>query len=331
MMMNVLDITTISQLPQWLQGDMYVSFNENDADTDTVLLRPIKMDLVFTCLRDVMQMIDTCLYTGVDKFPREIYDFACKNAEKILREMNELEHKRGELVDEYYEFTKTSEYIALQLCCKCYEFTQVDLDENKKLGALLKKAIKNNNIPLVRYCVEDLGYCNLEIVTVVVSNGCIGILEYLLSRYPEWLPSIKWDYYYCNTAANYGNVDMLAYLHETIKSIWTENTIIIALTNFHYDCAIYAIKHGCPIPKNVVYYASVCEKSAKILQCLIEHGNISVDNSHYMNFAMRNGNLEFIKLLYEHGCRPNEDTLNSALFSNNQECIQFATDILAFL
>jgi hypothetical protein len=291
------------------------------------------MDLVFTCLRDVMQMIDTCLYTGVDKFPREIYDFACINAENMLTEMNELEDERGELVEEYYEFTKTTEYIALRLCCGCYAFSYYYWDKQNKLGmlALLKKAIESNNMPLVRYCIEDLDYCNIDMMSIAVSNGCIRIFEYLLNRYPLWLPSIKWDYRYCMTAAEFGDVTMLAYLHEKVGCIWTETTITLALGENNFDCAIYAIKNGCPISRQSVYYAIVCEKSTEILRCLIEDGNISVDSSYYMNFAMRHGSLEFIKLLYQYGCKPNADTVENAIFGKNKECIQFAIEISEFL
>lgn len=331
-------IIKICELPEWLQkGDMYKNFISN-GDADCELLRPIKTDLTFKGLRDIMEFIDTCLYTGLEEFPYEVYDFACRYPLEILTEMNELEMKEGELFNAYYEFTNIPEYKAIRICCECYACSHCyDCDRSMKKYEnmiLLQNAIIHNNMPLVRYCVEYFGRCTIEILNLVIVHGHVEIFQYLLEKHPYWVSSVKWNYYYAMTAAENGKLNMLVYLHEELDVIWTEQTITLAFFGCHYDCVIYAITHGCPIPMQCMYYAIACNRSVEIINCILKDKYFHVENPELiLNFAMRNGNLETVKLLYEYGYKPNEDTVRSAKTGKNkhsEELINFAIQISPF-
>jgi len=310
-----MNIIKVSELPTWLRGEMYANFTENYGECQ--IIRPVKTDLSFHSLRDVMQIIDTCLYTGVDKMPREVFDFVCEHRANILEEMNLLENNIGELALQYYEFTKTDEYKALRICSEC-PYT--------RFSDYIYSALKNDNIPLLQYCTEEEdSYRVYYYLLICIKNNRLRCFKYLLAKNPEFLPYIQQNKSYCWEAAANGSLEMLSYLHE-IGVIWNQSVYTIACFYFHYDCAIYALKNGCPLPEKACYFA-INENSLELLKLLVEVRKMCIKNADIFNYALSKGNMAIIHYLYSAGSLQNERIVYYAIESGNYECISFAIQL----
>jgi len=239
--------TTIELIPNWLKsGDFIHSLLElgTDPDEEIVIPKSLTFDLHINGWMDVFHIIDTCLFFGIDKLPRELYDYCIENPSIIYQFQ-----KANENPDFVYQhITTIPEYQACQLCCN----TAYNLD------ILLVDSIRLRNIPCVRYCIEDL-QCVATIAhfRTAVYSGSIPICEYLIQRYPDWLPSIRWSSGIYNPLIEYEPRDMymVKYLHEKIGIIWNSSLIIKALIHHNIEFAEYAIKNGCPIPDYAIDYA----------------------------------------------------------------------------
>ena len=164
----------------------------------------------------------------------------------------------------------------------------------------------------------------MDTFSASVEYGRIDFCKYILDKYPDWIGPIKSSWGHIDTAASKGDIQMMAYLTKTIGIRWCERIIHNAMNHQHFECAIYAIKNGCPIPK---YAADVAVQynNIAILSLLIDMG-AAVDRSYTLNYALQMGYIDIAKMLYANGARPNSNTM--VFECGNEECRLFAIEII---
>lgn len=313
---------TMSQIPTWLQsGEFFRNMMDIDSSVDTEMIRPLKITFDFNGLRDVLEMLDTCLYMDVDTLPTEIYRYCRESPELILEmdlfEKNTIEQNRQTL-ESYEYFITTTEYKAFRICVE----SQTSICHSEGDHGLLYTAIRFGNMPLVRYCVEDCGVCNMDNFSTAVKYGRIEICQYILREFKEWLSPVRMSWLNLHTAAVNGDLQMLQYLHEQVGVWWYGKVIQDAMYHGEIECALYAIKNGCPIPKYVLDIA-IQIGSVEIVSALIEH-DIDTTSPYTLNFALQFNRLDISRLLYESGATPNENTIICA----SKDCMAFAQEII---
>jgi len=191
-------LLTISQFPQWMQeSELYKSFStkdtkftkdtKHDKNKDCPVGKELMIEPVFTGLRDILKMIDTCAYIGLEKMPRETYEYAILNNDKLVIEMEEFESDEGQSVA-YSAFINTAEYDAIYKCVMYAGSIMADSYDKmnlENLGYLLIESIKSDNMPIVRWIVEDLGFCKQAHLEMAVTYKHSHIVEYILAKKPE--------------------------------------------------------------------------------------------------------------------------------------------------
>jgi hypothetical protein len=326
---------TLSQFPEWLKGELYNSLSSsssNEDDDNCRMIRPLKTDLVFHTLKDVLELLDTCLYTGVEYLPQEVYTFACQSSSRIIREMKELEFDEGPLT-KYYEFTKTPEYKALRICAH-FEIWGKHIYKVKNMHeALLLQAISfHNNKPLVVYCTNaDRNCVNIDIFKVAIINGNIEIVKYLIANNETWIPVLKKqsEDFLLLVTKYADNVDMLAYLYKKLEAKWTRRIVSSAIINKFQFCAEYAIKNGCEIHDSFTEIA-IRDNLLIILIALIERGVCLKGTSYYLNLALQYDREIMLRYIYHIGGIPDEKTvelLSSNTTNISETCRNFAEKI----
>jgi hypothetical protein len=312
----------LSQIPQWLQsGDFYTTIASTmaDEDADFTMIRPLKTDFVFSGLRDILELLDTALYMGIERLPVEVYTYCC-NTPELLIEMDLLAKNEGELTN-YQYFTTTPEYAAFRICIE----SKMSIRDTDIEYTLLYDAIKYGNMPLVEYCTEYRGACTMDSLHTAIKYKQIAICKYIVEKYPDWRTSIQMSWGLIDLAVTNGDLPMLRYLVEVVGVIWFENVLQHAILKNQTDCAIYAIKSGCPIPKYAVDFA-IDNDNIDIVSALIDR-DIVVDNPYVLNYALQLGNIVIAKMLYANGARPNQNTMCCAC--GNEACELFAAEISA--
>ena len=170
-----------------------------------------------------------------------------------------------------------------QFCCRVAETNKLELlkwaREEKKCEwnqRTIKAAARQGNLEMVKYCVakkcpidwrtcaraaesghlECLKYLHEEgkapwnsyTAVYAAQNGHLHILEYLVER--------KYDEFHCacGSAAEYGQLDCLKYLHETAKLPLDDwNDVLEAHENNHPECVQYLLDNNCPLPPGWSY------------------------------------------------------------------------------
>lgn len=303
--------TTIELIPNWLKsGDFIHNLLElgTAPDEEIVIPKSLTFNLHITGWMDIFHIIDTCLFFGIDKLPREIYDYCIENP-SISYHLQKAEENPDFV---YQHITTIPEFQACRLCANSVN----------NVYTLLVNSIKVNNIPCVRYCIEDLQYgVTMDHFRTAVYSGSISICQYLINRYPDWLPSIRWSSGIYNPLIESEPHDMymVIYLHGKIGVIWNSSLIIKALIHENIEFADYAIKNGCPIPDYTIDYA-IRANSLHILERLAEKGK-KMDSTFSLNYAIQFDLIDIARFLYDHGARPNEHSLVCA--GNSEQMREF--------
>jgi hypothetical protein len=212
-------MTSFYQMPEWMkESELYKILLENENEKkDCIIGKELMLEPKFSSgLRDVLKMIDTCAYIGLDKLPKETYSYALLN-KSLLAEMDEFESDQGELVS-YSAFIKTPEYQAIRMCALEEEDVMSEIIEtalDMHYENLLTEAIKMNNMSLIRWIVEDIGICENADIEMAVKSGHIHIVQYLLAKIPDvMVEHFKWTNGNSMTAAQNGDLEMLKYLEK---------------------------------------------------------------------------------------------------------------------
>jgi hypothetical protein len=150
-------------------------------------------------------------------------------------------------------------------------------------------------------------------------------------------------------AFEFGNVDILAYLHNTGVP-WNENSILVAAEHGHLRCLQYAHEHGCPWDKWTTYQASLhghfdCLKYACENECVCDRETCAaaaaagrLDMLIYLRErgvpwdkettrrAAASGRLDCLKYAYENGCPWSVNLINTAAERGQLECLKYAVE-----
>jgi hypothetical protein len=284
-------MTTLARIPNWLiSGEIsqYLLENCEPDDCEFIIPKPLKLDLIFRNVNDLIECIDTCLYLGLDKLPREVYDF-CRTNPVLL----------DQVAPKYQHFTQTDEFRACQIC---------DMQ-----GDILSNAISENNMACIRYCVEDLKLGDIHHFQLSINKNHIHICRYIIKQYPSWIKPIRMScgLYFSLAQESTCDITMLSFLREDVGIVWPYNILTMALNHRNTEFAKYAIQHGCRTPDISPDFA-VRIGSLEILRLLAEK-NVPMNNSFIFNFAVQFDHLEIAKFLYDQGARPNQYTLSLAI------------------
>jgi hypothetical protein len=308
----------LSQLPAWLEGefskDLRENIGEDETAEDCLIFHPLKLDCVFNGLYDLLKMIDTYIYMQLPKFPREFYDFARCNG-YLKRVLFQLEFGNGPLIH-FFELTKTPEYAAIKICIAHPEPYE-----------LLKAAIKQNQMGIIRYLLEDVGYHpEIELLLTTVRCGHIHILEYIFSVFPEKQQLFKWGIEAPRIAVKKGNLTMLSYLKKIGLNM--KDLLKVAMDNHKESCAVYLIKNGCKIYSSALETACIMN-SLELVKLIVESGEIFeiASSTLILNYAIRTGRLEIARYLYERGNKPDYLTLMYIPYCPTPECARFSEEI----
>ena len=110
-------------------------------------------------------------------------------------------------------------------------------------------AAKNGDLEMLKYLREEVkAPWNYDTAVYAAQNGHLHILEYLVER--------KYDEFHCacGSAAEYGQLDCLKYLHETAKLPLDDwNDVLEAHENNHPECVQYLLDNNCPLPPGWSY------------------------------------------------------------------------------
>lgn len=121
-------------------------------------------------------------------------------------------------------------------------------------------------------------------------------------------------------AFEYGNVDVLAYLHNT-GIPWNANSILVAAEHGHLSCLQYAHEHGCPWDKWTTYQASLhghfeCLQYACENECVCDRETCAA--------AAAAGRLDVLIYLRERGVPWDKETTSRAAACGRLDCLQYA-------
>jgi len=298
----------MTTIPHWLQKGEIFQFllqNTEGEEQSFVFPKTLKLDLHFKNIADVLQCIDTCLYVGLHKLPRELYDF-CLHYPHALNEL-------WCLSEDCY-FKETEEYKACVICAR--------VGEQK----LLDHAISQNNMACIRYCVEDLHQGAIGHFRLAIYENRISICKYIIHQYPDWIMPLKMccGFYFDLAQRMPCCIEMVSYLYEEVGVCWPYNILVLALGYKNLEFAIYAIQHGCQIKDHAADLA-IPLGSIELMRLLAER-NVPLNNTFLFNYAIECSTIDMVKFLYDHGARPNSNSL--ILAENDTEKIEFIQQIM---
>lgn len=217
-------------IPTWLQSGEVVKYVlENGGIDELYRSKSLKYDLFFHNLLDILKCIDTCLFLGVEKLPREIYDF-CRENPLVIEKIDNF--------PDYEHFIKTDEFQACRICATAANTSD-----------LLCIAILENNMACIRYGIEDLHVGDIGHFQLAIKENRLPICKYIINHYPSLLNSltVSSGFYYILAAKGSCDISILSYLREELNIIWPYNILTIALNNRNIEFTKYAIRNGCQI------------------------------------------------------------------------------------
>jgi len=106
----------ISNFPDWMKGELYNNMNlicDGDGDYENPIIeKQLKTDLTIHNLTDILKIIDTCHYIGVE-LPFEVLDYVLENNTNLLEEIENMETDNKPTPYDY--FLTTPEFTAVRL------------------------------------------------------------------------------------------------------------------------------------------------------------------------------------------------------------------------
>ena len=305
---------SLSQLPFEFRGTLYDILTENEPDTETIIPKKLKIDLIFNNLGDILQTIDTCIYLGCD-FPFPILDYVKDNAPQIQAEVTAF--VSGEAYQEYNFFMTTQEFQAVKVFA---EICNGKFYKNHHFWWQLQ-FIENDSVILMKYIKHIFNDANLwgQLVLTMCMNGSINLIKYY-SEFDWFLRYIRDTEFACKMCAKAsarGQLEVLRYLREVLHANWDETSLTDHFINWKTlsnakktECFCYAIENGCPIDKYAMTKA-IANGRLEEVKILFAHG-CPIDKFDYIYSAYINGYVKLAHFLHENGCQ--WDTEEAALY-----------------
>lgn len=122
-----------------------------------------------------------------------------------------------------------------------------------------------------------------------------------------------------DVAMEYGNLDMLKYLHKKNYG-WSKSNCEHAAKSGNLECLKYARIHNCPWDKNT------CSKAAEFnrLNCLIySHKNNCPWDENTCTNASKNGFLSCLDYAHVNGCAWDKNTLKACIENGKIKCLKY--------
>jgi hypothetical protein len=305
----------LSQIPDWLKaGEFFQNFDYDESTVKTdefTMIRHLKNDLILVDLRSVLELLDTCLYAGLDKIPCELYDFARDNTALFSR-MIQFERNDNSQYDELAEYRyliQTPEYNAVRICA---HNDYIAIKHTAKV--LLEEAIIHVNYPLFYYCIDDCNECELSHFTLAVEHD-FTMAKYIIDKHPKFIPDIQSNWIHYRVALIKFDIQMVKYLYETIGVQMSKYVITDALFNIYrepepklrkqkIDFTIYLIKQGFNSSNETNLNIAITYNLIEIVEAFLD---ISCKVSSWcFHNAVKFGNIEIVKMLCKYGAKPNE-------------------------
>lgn len=168
----------------------------------------------------------------------------------------------------------------------------------------------------------------------IVMTGNVGILAYALET------GCVLSGTECYTAARYGNLRCLKYLHEVLRCPWNELTPYNAVLGGHLDCFVYAHEHGCPwntsteeseMPLNELCYSNICtiavvNDEVECLKYAHSQGVPFIRSLLGVIYVHQNSNTLCFEYAREQGAAWTSGLYERAIVKNNFTLLQYLCD-----
>jgi len=340
----------ITNVPSYLRGELYRTLRTEFAEDDTECvitgnIRPLKLDLIVTCLGDVIQLIDTCMFFGVP-FHYKIFEFIQASPDYCMREMRLFEQRVKNDTPTYVEVTShryfipnsvpteyaymidTEEYRALKLLASFH------LTNNWSADDFLEYIIKNGSLVLVEYYTPLYSIIYHRILYWTVEYGQIPIMSFIVKQ--PWAKIETFTKELCRHAAKNNQLPMLKYMRETLRFEWDEHTVLDALDEKRLHVLRYALENGCPIPERskygipgIQYIMSMvlALETVEGLRMMAEIVKLPLDNPEYTLIAARNGYVDHLQYLHEKNAPWHPQAINTAARYKHVDCVEFGISV----
>ena len=215
-----------------------------------------------------------------------------------------------------------------------------NMNENKKL----QKAIKFNELDIVRYLVEEKGLkISDDAIEIASKNRHLDMVTYLVEKGARINKNAVF-YAVVNK-----NLDMVTYLVEKGARIYDDAVVHQAILNNDLDMVKYLVKKGAKIDDYAVEFAAgtgnlelvtyLVEKGAKIagavrsaayvgnldiVTYLVEKGGKIYDDA--VQNATYKGKLDIVKYLVEKGAKIDEYAVNQAILNNDLDMVTYLVE-----
>jgi hypothetical protein len=320
----------ISNFPDWMKGELYNNMNlicDGDGDYENPIIeKQLKTDLTIHNVTDILKIIDTCHYIGVE-LPFEVLDYVVENHTNLLEEIENMESNENPTPYDY--FLTTPEFTAVRLCISFMKNRHIKTEStnnnivchnNKEF---MKYAIIHNSLLLINYLYKkyenilynDTCHDNIMRLLIITSqNGYVEIMKFWSQK--EWFGSlistIENQGELMMYAVSYNELPMLKYLHESLAFQPDIRTFEMALQQGHVDCIRYLIEKYFPIPRTILRKAILYRYPFESIRILVEEVGVIIDDRTCILLAVENGDLDMVKYLHEKKVPFHNDTVNFA-------------------
>lgn len=334
----------ISNFPDWMKGELYNNMNlicdgEGEGDCENPIIeKQLKTDLTINNLTDILKIIDTCHYIGVE-LPFEVIDYAIENHTNLLEEIENMETDNKPTPYDY--FLTTPEFTAVRLSLNFISYTSPHIDNDilyeKYMKEFMKYAIMQNSLLLVRFLYkkyENIFYngtprdYSMRMLIITAENGYVEIMKFW--REQKWFcsltSSVSRQEELIMYTLSFNEKQMLKYLRETLGFQWDNTTFNMALQRSNMDCIRYLMEQKCPIPRTILRKAILYKYSFESIRFLIEEVKVSLDDPMYTFLAVENGHLTLVKYLHEKNAPWHDEVVNMAFQNGLIKIAKYCVD-----
>ena len=258
-----------------------------------------------------------------------------------MRENLQFYYKSGDFKKQYKLLTKTKE----------------DKDCPYKHSELLKNAVKEEEIDLVKYALNNgaiVNQYNNAPLQQAAARGNLDIMKLLIERGAD--PTNYILQHSCNSetvkflikqgadihqnngaaltiAAANGKLNVVQYLIENGINVKTEGkyALLMAISKKHLDVVKYLLEKEAPIHRNGggVLGAASSEGNLEVIKYLLENGaDIHTENDYALKIASKNGYLQIVKYLVEHGAGHISKALKNAKKNNHTSIVKYLQQLV---
>ncbi len=337
----MMQATRPSQVPEYLRSSkFFLGLNVAEDDEFSIPSNHMKLNMNVDTLADMIELLNTIRFWGIDVFPRAMIDFAARRTYTAIRS-----------VLEPYSTD-------LQVICAACRI----LFEAKGSNTRLEKAMDSGNIDIVKYFHKKGVYFTTRAIALAAGKGALDCLQYAirfrnkdatngysvffkavcnghvecilylqqkgftLPRHPFHNGSMTKRVDLAEIAAASGQCEVLKYLHS--RGCFIGNAAIAAADAGHWDCLEYAIQKGATLDGENHYSAGNLSLAQRLARAnllklfplaLSRAGHIDVETT--LNFAKAE-NWEMFKLCIQYITRPTLDIIFAAAEQGYVECLQ---------